>query len=605
MTVDPSSADGLQACGIAEIDLHGEAPPSCPEGSKIGELTIRTPLLEEPMQGSVYLARQGANPFGSTLALYLVASGSGVVVKLAGEIETDPASGRITATFTDLPQLPFSAMTLRLKGGPRAPLSNPAVCGPQTATAELSSWSETSVALTSSFEITGPCPDGRFAPAFSAGTLAAKAGATAPFTLSFSRADGEQTFGSISVRMPAGLLGYIKDVPLCPEPDAELGDCSASSLIGHTTVAAGAGSNPFELAGDVYLTGPYGGAPYGLAIVVPAIAGPLNLGDEIVRASIAVDPTDAHLTVTSAALPSILEGIPLQLRLISLTVDRAGFTFNPTSCEPKQIVATIWSSQGAPAPVAAPYQATGCGALPFDPTFTAATLGKHSSTRGGASLLVHVGSKSGPGLAPGTKESNIEKVDVELPRAIAIRLTTLQKACPEKVFAERPAACPAGAKVGSATVTTPLLNGPLAGPAYLVSHGGAAFPDLDLLLTGDGVTIDLVGNTQITRGRVYSKFEAVPDAPIESFALTLTEGPGSVLVPNGALCDHGRRVTERKLRTRRRGGRTVHVRERVTRTISTPLQMPTTITAQSGVVLRRETTVAVTGCPRRGRRAGS
>ena len=155
---------------------------------------------------------------------------------------------------------------------------------------------------------------------------------------------------------------------------------------------------------------------------------------------------------------------------------------------------------------------------------------------------------------------------VQLPSQMPSRLTTLQKACPAATYAANPYGCPAGSKVGSATVTTPVLPGALSGPAYLVSHGGAAFPDLDLLLEGDGVHVILEGNTNIHAGITTSTFASIPDVPVSSFVLDLPTGPNSALAAGGNLCSHA-------------------------------LIMPTTITAQSGAQIKRSTTISVAGCP--------
>jgi hypothetical protein len=557
MVVNPSAADGLGACGAAEVGLEDEGIDRCPESSKLGSVKITTPLLDTPLEGSVYLARQNENPFGSTLAIYIVASGSGVIVKLAGLIAPDQQTGQLVAKFEDLPQLEFSEMALRFKGGERAPLTNPSSCGIKTATASLGSWSGRTVSSSSNFAIDGSCATGGFAPAFSAGSTSSQAGADTGFTLAFSRSDGEQVLGAISVQTPPGLLGYLKNVPLCPEVTATAGMCGPQSLIGHTTVAAGAGSNPFYLTGNVYLTGPYDGAPFGLAIVVPAKAGPLDLGLVVVRASINVSRTDAHLTITSSPLPSILQGIPLQLRSVSVTVDRANFMINPTSCQPQRVSASISGAPGTTRSVFSVFQATNCRALRFAPRLTALTRGDGRTKGHGASLHVQ--------LISGVGQANIKSVSVALPEVLSTRLTTIQKACTDSQFAKDPAGCPEASDIGTAVASTPILAQPLTGPVYLVSHGGAAFPDIVVLLQGEGIRIDLTGNIAIKKGVTTSTFATVPDAPISRFDLDLPEGLHSALAAVGNLC-------------------------------AGKLAMPTTITAQDGAVLTPDTPVNVSGC---------
>jgi hypothetical protein len=395
----------------------------------------------------------------------------------------------------------------------------------------------------------------------------------------------------------------LSSVPLCEEPQASIGRCSSASEIGHTTVGAGAGSAPIYLpvAGQppdpVYLTTGYKGAPFGLSVVVPAVAGPFNLGNVVVRAAINVDPHTGQVTITSDPLPQILDGIPLRLRTVNVNIDRPGFTFNPTNCEALTVTSNIASAHGARAALSSPFQVANCATLAFKPSLSASTQG-NTSKADGASLVVHVSANEGPGTTPHVPaQANISKVDVSLPRALPPRLTTLQKACTEAQFASNPAGCPPASDVGTAVAHTPVLPVALEGPAYLVSHGGAAFPDLVIVLQGDGVVIDLVGNTQIKNGITYSRFESVPDAPISTFELKLPQGPYSLLGASQSLCAAGKLVTVRKRVSRRLRGKIQHLVEQVKRAEPEPLVLPTTISGQNGAVLTQATKVAVTGCP--------
>lgn len=365
IAVSPSAADGLDACAPVNIDVHSSSDPTCPDASKIGTVSIQTPLLADPLQGAIYLATPNDNPSNTLLAIYLVAKGSGVVVKLPGSIMADPVTGQLTATFDNNPQLPFSLLHLVFNGGPRAPLTNPPTCGTYTTNTELTAWSGKVVTSTSSFTINqgangGPCAAQGFSPGFSAGTTNPAGGKVSPFTLTFSRGDGDQALKDISVSLPPGLLGYISSATLCPDAAANAGTCVDVSKIGSATTAAGPGSNPFYLPGRVYITGPYRGAPFGLSIVVPAIAGPFNLGTVVVRAAIYVDKHTAALRIASDPLPSILQGIPLQIRSVNINVDRPNFMFNPTSCNPMNISATIGSYGGLGAYSRNRFQVGGC-----------------------------------------------------------------------------------------------------------------------------------------------------------------------------------------------------------------------------------------------------
>jgi hypothetical protein len=602
VVVNPAAASGLEACSIAQIGWLGGSvtnftpdAPTCPDASKIGSVEVTSPLLATPLEGSVYLARQDENPFNSLLAGYIVIDDptTGTIVKIAGKLETNPATGQITGTFDENPQLPFSDLKLHFFGGARGELATPEGCGSYTTSGELEPWSAPesgpNALVSDSFPVTTGCTPG-FAPAFTAGTANPQAGAYEPFTLTFSRQDDEQEFSGLTATLPPGLVGKLAGVSECS--DAELAaaaanpsgaaeqanpECPANSRIGSVQSSAGVGSQPFTLGGTAYLTGPYKGAPYGVAVVVPALAGPFDLGNVVVRSRLNIDPNDAHVTVTSDAFPTIIDakgadgqpdGFPIRLRSIAVTMDRPSFTLNPTSCTPASINATLASTAGATAAVAAHFQVGACGGLAFKPSLAVSTVGKASKANG-ANLDVKVIYPSG---AVGSY-ANIKTVKVELPKQLPSRLTTLQKACLAATFEANPANCSPESNVGTAVATTPLLSNPLMGPAYLVSHGNEAFPDLEIVLQGEGITLVLDGNTLIKNGITSSTFKTVPDAPVSSFELKLPAGPFSILganVPQSAhysLC-----------------GQT--------------LTMPTQITGQNGASITQTTKISITGCPK-------
>ncbi len=350
LSVNPAIANGLAACSPAQIALSGPEPVRCPDAAKIGSVEVDTPILDHPLEGGVYVAEQGNNPFGSLLAIYIAVSDpeTGIVIKLAGHVVADPQTGQLTTTFDDVPQQPFSDLKLDFFGGPRAALVTPDACGSYGVSSQFTPWSsETPVEPSAGFEVSSGCHGPQFAPSFAAGTLNPQAGAFSPLSVSFARSDQDQALGGITLTTPPGLLGILKGVERCPEPQAAQGTCGAGSLIGHTTASAGAGPDPVSITGEVFLTGPYKGAPFGLSIVVPAVAGPFNLGTVVVRAAVNIDPHTAQITVTSDPLPSILQGIPLRIRSVNVTIDRSGFTFNPTDCEPLVVSGTLSSTQGA------------------------------------------------------------------------------------------------------------------------------------------------------------------------------------------------------------------------------------------------------------------
>ncbi len=572
--VSPSATDGLLGCSQQQFGLHTSTLASCPNGSKIGTAKVDTPLLSSPLEGDLYLAQPECEPCtpqdaqqGRMMRLLLQARGSGVTVKLEGSVSIDQASGRLTATFEQTPQWPFEDIELTLNGGGRAPLANPSACGsPLSGTAQLTPYSSEVAAESTSepFAVAG-CPPPQFAPSFLAGTSNNQAGAFSPASVTVSRTDQDSALQGLSVHLPPGLLGMLSSVQACPQSQVQAQQCGPSNLIGKATVGAGPGANPVFLGGNVYLTGPYDGAPFGLSIIVLAKAGPFDLGPIDVRAKIDVDPHSAALSIVSDPLPQSVDGIPLALKTLNLNIDRESFIVNPTNCRPFAIEGVLQSTTGATAAGSSHFQAANCATLPFKPRLTALTHAK-TSKAGGAYL--HVKIVSAPGQA------NIAKVKADLPKGLSSRLTTLQGACADAVFQADPASCPAGAVVGTATALTPVLSHPLTGPAYLVSHAAAALPDLELVLQGEGLRIVLAGQTSLSQGITSSTFRSLPDAPLSSFELVLDNGPHSLLAAN--LPAAARRSM---------CGRS--------------LAMPTAITAQNGAVRRQTTKIAVSGCPRR------
>ncbi len=606
LTVDPSAGGGLQACTEAQIGWlgstgphgeelpkiqgpHGEEPnrgltnfspaaPSCPDASKIGSVEVTSPLTAETLPGYVYLATQQENPFGSLLAGYIVIDDpkTGIIVKVPGELKTNPETGQITGVFDQNPQLPFSELKIHFFGGERGDLATPEACGSYTTTSDFEPWSAPEsgpdATPTDTFNITGGCVSA-FTPAFSAGTTSPQAGSFSPFLLSISKQDDEQGMAGLTVNLPPGLIGKITGVGQCSDAQVaaaqarsglgqgaqELASpsCPASSLIGTVTTATGPGSEPFSVTGNAYLTGPYNGAPYGIAVIVPAIAGPFDLGVVVIRQALFIDPNDAHVTDVSDPFPTIRDGIPLRIQRVDVDLNRENFTLNPTSCEVKTITATATSITGTHAPLSSRYQAGGCASLPFHPELSASTSGRTSKANG-ASFNVKIGFHAG--------EANIHRVELTIPSVLPSRLTTIQKACRDTVFNVNPASCPPESLIATASARTPLLPDPLSGPVYFVSHGGAAFPDTEIVLQGDNVKLILDGHTDIKKGVTYSRFETVPDAPVSSFEFKAPEGRYSIFGAFGNLCQK-------------------------------QINAPTRITAQNGAVFSQETPVEVENCP--------
>ncbi len=578
VVLSPSAANGLVACSEAQVGLGTESPVECPNASKLGVVSLITPALSSELKGALYLGGPSSGSItGPPFTVYLTLAGHGVLVKVRGTATPDPVTGQITTVFDENPELPFSELKLQLTGGSRATLANPSVCGSYSAESVLTPWSSPfepdATPSSLPFEITG-CQGARFNPAFVVGTISNQAGGYSPLSVTFSREDADQDLGGITVTTPPGLSGNLSKVPLCPEPQAAQGTCGPESQIGELTAGAGPGPEPYFIKGGrVYITGPYDGAPFGLSIDVSEKAGPFDLGTgpcdcEVVRATVSVDPHTAQLTVASQALPTIKDGIPFQVKSVNVDINRPEFVFNPTSCNPMSVNGTLSSTQGMASQQGYHFQVTNCAALAFNPVFKVSTSGR-TSREDGASLTAKL---NFPGTPQGT-EANIARVKVELPKQLPSRLTTLQKACPSATFEADSSNCPAASVVGHATAVTPILPVPLTGPAYFVSHGGEAFPSLIVVLRGYGVTVDLVGTTFISKhGITSSTFKTVPDVPVGSFELTLPEGRFSALAANGDLC-------------------------------KSKLAMPTEFIAQDNVGIRESTAIAVTGCPKKAKKA--
>jgi hypothetical protein len=562
MTLNPSAVNGLEACANSQFKMGTDEKIECPAKSTLGTVAINAPGIPNgSLVGNVYLGTPLSSEPASGLQYRVLIAAEApeydIGLRLEGHVSADPDTGRLVTTFTDLPPVPFEEFNLKFKAGPTAPLANPLSCGAVTTSASLLSYAGQTAAPSSPFAVIAPaCPPG-FAVLQSAKATSTKAASSTTFTLGLTRPEGQQYISSLSTALPEGMIGQIPAVPLCKQAQASADKCPAASQVGSASVTIGSGSSPLALpTGPVYLTGPYQGAPFGLEILTNASkVGPYDYGTISTRAKIDIDPFTARVNI-AAAPPTIVGGVPIRLRSLSVTVDHPGFLLDPTNCGDLSTDTSLVSSFGATDAVSTPFKVTDCSALPFSPSFSASTSAKHTR-RFGASLDVSVTEKPG--------QANIKSVDVMLPRRIVANLKTLNYACPEKTFATSPSSCPAQSKVGSAHVTTPTLPGTLTGSAYFVSRGGAGFPNLDLVLSGDGVTIILVGQTNISGDYTHSKFASLPDVPIHSFNLKLPTSSNSALSGNGSFCKG-------------------------------VLRMPTTIVAQNGKTVRQRTKLKVFGC---------
>jgi hypothetical protein len=564
MTLNPSAANGLTDCTPAEARIHSEKlGTECPSSSQLGTVELNVPTLPAgSLKGNIYLGGPESGAITKPpYVIYLDAESTryGVSVRVKGEVTPNEATGQLTTVFSENPEQPFTSLKLNFRGGALAPIANPLGCGSTATDASFSPFSGTRTEnLESAFSVTGCASPVAFAPTQSTPAPAEplNAGKNTSFTFTLERVQGQQYLSQVRTVLPAGLVGNIPTVPLCTEAEATAGACSSASQLGSVSVLAGSGSQPYPLTGSVYLTGPYNGAPYGLFISVPVVAGPFSLGNAITRLGINVEQTTGRVVI-SGYLPTIVYGgIPVRLRKATISITRQGFMTNPTNCGVLATESTITGSLGATAKLSTPYQVGNCTELAFKPAFGAATTARTSKAFG-ASLETTINVPAGG--------ANIKSVVVQLPKQLPSRLTTLQKACPEATFAANPLDCPAGSLVGGVRANSPTLPNKLSGPVYLVSHGGAAFPDLDLVLQADGVRVIVVGNTNIKNGITTTTFATTPDVPVTSITVNLPLGGHSALAAYGEFC-------------------------------AQPLVMPTTITGQNGVVFKQNTIIKIKEC---------
>jgi hypothetical protein len=565
MTVNPSAAAGQGACPLSQFEPAGGSTPSCPSASKVGTLLADSPLLEEPIEGGVYLAEQGHNPFGSLVAIYFIARAPerGVTIAQAGRVDIDQATGQLTATFDGLPPVPYSSFQLDLREGPRAPLTTPRTCGGYQTIARLYPFSDSgSAALRNApFNITsGPEGTGCVgseaqlpnSPTFEAGTQTPLAGMYSPFILKLSRNEASQHLRALNVTLPPGLTGRLAGTGECS--DAQIAQaasrskegegaleqaspsCPVTSEIGTVTVGAGSGA-PLYVQGHAYLAGPYKGAPLSMAIVTPAIAGPFDLGTVVVRAALYVDESTARITVRSDPLPTSLNGIPLDIRSIAVEIAKKEFTLNPTSCEASSLGAEAVSTTGSVAHLQNRFQVGGCKGLDFEPDLKLAFTGQ-TKRRGFPAVKAVLSQPKG-------ENANLSGATVILPKGMLIANSHINNPCTRVQFNSTPipgAGCPPKSILGTAKVWTPLLAQPEEGNVYFRSNGGERkLPDLAVALRGRIPLqlvgfIDSVGKKGAEVRRVRSRFLNLPDAPVSRFELKLSGGKKGLLQNSENLC---------------------------------------------------------------------
>ena len=557
-SINPNAADGKTACTDSAANFGTENAAECPEFAKVGTLEIDSSALPGPLPGYVYLGQPlPANRY----RIFLVADGFGTHVKLAGTVTPDPLTGQLTITFEDLPESPFTAFNMHFFGSERGLLATPTQCGSYPVSTTFTPWDSSVGTQTSTqyFHLdSGPAqavcpgPERPFNPTFQAGVTDATAGAHSAFSLQLNRSDGDQNLSGLTVSTPPGLSASLTGVPYCPdaalahaaEPsysglvEQEDPSCPAASRIGTSVAGAGAGTHPLYIPGEVYLAGPYKGAPLSLAVITPAVSGPYDLGNVVVRVALHVDSTTAQITAISDPLPQILQGIPLRLREVRINLDRRNFTLNPTNCDQFAVNANLSGDQGAVATRSQPFQVANCSTLPFEPRLSLKISGGTGRTQY-PSITANLSNPPGG--------ANISNTSVTLSHSEFVAQNHIKAPCTRAQFAEGPIPgerCPPGSLLGYAKAQTPLFEKPLEGPVYLRANGGPGLPDIVAALRGQ-VDIDLVGHVDSVHGGLRTTFETVPDAPVSNFTLTLHGGGKGLIVNSVNLCSSPQRASVR------------------------------------------------------------
>lgn len=579
VTINPSVGSGLGVCTAAQYAAETPTSPpgaGCPNESKIGDFAISSPVVAGAFEGSIFLAAPYDNPSGGLLAVYLVAKNAqrGFLVKVAGSLSADPATGRLTASFDGLPQLPYSQLVFTFREGQRSPLATPPACGPYSTETDLSPWSDPSRVrhLSLPLEIAagiggGPCPQPPppFQPRVAGGSLNSQAGAYSPFYLHLTRNDGEAEITSYSATFPPGLLGKLAGIPFCSDgaiaaaagrsgiEERENPSCPAASRIGRTYSGYGVGTVPSYAPGNLYLAGPYHGAQVSVVAIDSAIVGPFDLGTIVIRSAIRIDAATAQARIDSGGsdpIPHIIKGIPVHLRDVRIYIDRPEFTVNPTSCDPEAISSTLSGSAAAlglgsgetQGTGSAHYQAFNCSALGFRPRISLRMRGPfHRAKRPSLRVVVR----------PRPGDANIGAAAVTLPPSIFLNQAHIRGTCTRpQLAADR---CPADSAYGEAAAYTPLLDRPLVGKAYLVSSDNL-LPDLVFALRGEGFAVNLAGRIDSARGgRLRATYPTVPDAPVSKFVVTMYGGKRGILENGANLCAAPQVVTARLLGHSARG----------------------------------------------------
>jgi hypothetical protein len=573
MGLNPSGAQGLVACTDAQFKKGvRDYSNACPGGSVVGTATVESPPLERPLTGDVYVGTQNSRDpqSGEEFRILVEAKEQkeGVAARLIGHVKADPSTGQLTAVFDEqekleltgsekdipegLPQVPFTSVKLHFDGA-KAVLTSPPVCSSET-TSKLEPWArpgtnaepKSTVTLTSD-PTGGDCPktmaERKFTPGYHASTNRTKAGSYSPFHVQITRRDGEQELKVVDVTLPKGLTGKLRGVAYCPQnvidaAGAKSGreeiahpSCPNSSFLGTAETVSGTGDNPLKLGGNVYLAGPYKGAPISLVVTTPAVAGPFDLGVVVVRVALNVNPETAQVNAVSDAIPDVFGGVKLDLRSINLNIYRKKFMLNPTNCAAQATTGQINGGGADPTnpatfssyPVNDPFQATGCKKLGFKPKLKVKLFGPTKRAKNPRLKAVLTAKKG---------QANIARTALTMPHSLFLDQSHIGTVCTRPQLASH--TCPKASVYGKGWAKSPLLKNPLKGKVYLVSSNHE-LPDLLVDLRGQ-VEIYLRGVISSKHGGLKTVFNSVPDVPVSKFVLSMRGGKKSLLVNSTNTC---------------------------------------------------------------------
>jgi hypothetical protein len=536
LTVSPGGAVGLALCSDAQFGLSSESTPSCPSASKVGTVQLTSAMLSEPLAGTIYLGE----PLGEErFRFFIVAPGFGVNLKFVTGLQPDSATGRLATTLRDLPPVAISQIAMNLNGGSTGLLASPLACGPAQGEASFVPFGGgPGIAATSTVAIAsalpgltcpGPLP---FGPQLLISATSHRAGAPSALSTTLRRQGGEALPSRFTLTLPAGLSASLGSIQACPDSAAVAGSCPATSRLGSVQLEVGSGPVPAVLSGGIYLAGPYHHAPFSMVMTIPATLGPFNLGTVAFRAAMQIDGRSGRVTIASDSLPSVVDGVPIRLQALSLSLDRAGFVRNPTFCGPHALDGSLESSEGATATLSSPYRVSGCKRLGFKPRLRVAlSTGRrpHRHEQVGLRVSAHFR----------RADASLRSLFVSMPPALKLGIGKLREIC------SRPDArrnlCPPGAKVGTAQAHTPLLGKKaLTGAVYVVQPRDDGEPDIWVVLSGDGVKLAIHGATENEHGRFVTRLGGLPDMPLSDFTMRLGSPGNSLLSLDANPCSGDR-----------------------------------------------------------------